>query len=307
MNDVREQEQQSGSANNQRVPHEEALDQRPVPFLGDELAAALAREGAIYIALTGMCRALGLGAQAQFQRIQRTSTLAKGLREFDLKTRGGVQPTNCLRVDKVALWLAGIEPSRAKPQFRTKIEAYQEELAPVATQVFMRVLGISPTSLVPTSVSPEIAAQVAQITGQIEALQDVVGFLREHLAALLALPDQVEGLQLQLSQAINLLEGLATHQEAMETQVAKIDERTQRLTPAHARDVREMVEQMVRETKNLTTPLTYYIIYGRLKHRFRVASYNEIADDCYADVMTFLRDELARAKVGANPQQGSLF
>ncbi len=36
-----------------------------------------------------------------------------------------------------------------------------------------------------------------------------------------------------------------------------MDERTQRLTPAHARTVREMVDRLVRETRELPMPLTF--------------------------------------------------
>jgi hypothetical protein len=63
----------------------------------------------------------------------------------------------------------------------------------------------------------------------------------------------------------------------------------------------------VRETKRLVTPLTYAIVYGRLKHRFRASSYREIADERYETVMTCLRDELRHALAGEGPEQGSLF
>lgn len=87
----------SDSPSESAIPRERTIEQLPVPFLGDELAAAMTIGGAIYIALPGMCRALGLGTQAQLQRIQRTPTLAKGLRVSPLETRGGVQVVNCLR------------------------------------------------------------------------------------------------------------------------------------------------------------------------------------------------------------------
>ena len=148
------------------IPHEQALEQKPVPFWGDELAAALTAGGNIYITLPAMCRALGLNTQAQLRRILRTPTLARGLRAIPLETRGGRQEANCLRVDKVALWLAGVEPARVKPQFRAKIEAYQEELAPVATQIFLRVAGLTLAQLVPTPADPQTAAAVAAIVEQ---------------------------------------------------------------------------------------------------------------------------------------------
>lgn len=287
------------------IPQEQAIEQRPVPFMGDDLAAARTAAGAIYVTLPGMCRALGLDTRAQICRIERSLTLAKGLRVIPLDTRGGVQPVNCLRVDRVALWLAGVETSRIKPAYRAKIEAYQDELAPVAMQVFMRALGVQ-TSV--TAAPAMAAAQIAEITEQLDTLTGVVTFLREHLdAGLAATSEQIGTLSLRLDDALRLLEALGERQIMAEGQITRIDERTQRLTPAHARAIQEMVDRMARETKRLATPLTYAIIYGRLKHRFRAGSYREIADDQYEAVLTYLRDELRRALTGDVPEQGALF
>ena len=49
---------------------EYALEQKVIPFMGDELAAALTQSGGIYISLPGMCGALGLNTRGQLQRIQ---------------------------------------------------------------------------------------------------------------------------------------------------------------------------------------------------------------------------------------------
>ncbi len=234
------------------------------------------------------------------RRILRTPSLSKALRVIQLQTRGGAQRVNCLRVDKVALWLAGVETNSVKPLFRGKIETYQEDLAPVAMQVFMHVMGAQTTQLVPAAADP----QVAMLAEQIDTLTDIVTFLREHMEALLASSGQVN---LRLDQAISLLEALAERQDTAETQLAQIDARTQRLTPAHTREAQEMVDRMVRETKRLPQPLTYAIIYGRLKHRFRVGSYKEVADARFDELMAYLRDELSRATSGEEPEQGSLF
>jgi antirepressor protein len=113
------------------VPEEQPVDQQIVPFMGNELAAAMTAGGTIYITFPGMCTALGLNVRGQTQRVQRTRTLRQALRRIPLETRGGLQRINCLRVDKLALWLAGVQTSQIKPRYREKIEAYQDELAPV--------------------------------------------------------------------------------------------------------------------------------------------------------------------------------
>lgn len=287
---------------------EQALEQRPVLFMGDDLAAARTVGGAIYVTLPGICRALGLNTQSQLRRITRTPILHRALRVIPLKTRGGVQLVNCLRVDKVALWLGGIETLSVKSEYRAKIEAYQDELAPVAMQVFMRVLGVQPAATETQPPAVVSAAQVTEIAEQLDMLLGVVTFLREHLDAQLAATSaQIGSLSLRLDDAIALLEALGERQADTAGQVARNDERTQRLSPAHARAIQEQVDRMVRETKRLPQPLTYAIVYGWLKHRFRASSYREIAGEQYSAVMAYLQDALRRALTGEEPAQGSLF
>lgn len=288
---------------------EHPIEQQLIPFMGDDLAATLTRSGSIFITLPGMCAALGLNVKGQTQRIKRTHTLAKGLRIIPIETRGGSQRINCLRVDKIGLWLAGVQTNSIKSEFRAKIEAYQEELAPIATQVFLRIAGISTLQTVP-STDPQLAA----LAEQIDTLTDIATFLREHMEALLAATGQITGTSLRLDQAAQLLESLSEQkkelserQEATEHLIAQIDERTKRLTPAHQREAQVFVDRMVRTTKHAHSPLTYSIIYGRLKHHFRVGSYSEIADERFGEVMSFLRDELRKASEGKEPEQGNLF
>jgi hypothetical protein len=211
-----------------------------------------------------------------------------------------------LRIDKLALWLAGVETARVKPTYHAKIAAYQDELAPVATQVFMRVLGIQPASQ-PSTTPAVTDAEIVEIRGQIETLFGVANLLQEHLAGLLSLPGQIAGLNDQMGQALAMLTALAERQDTAETAIAHIDERTQRLTPAHARAVQDEINRMVQDTQRLEDPLTYTIIYGRLKHRWRVSTYKEITDEQYPAVMAYLQDELSRALAGEGPAQKNLF
>src|SRR6266851_653648 len=163
------------------IPEEQVLAQQMIPFLGDELTAVLTPGGLIYISLPGMCKALGLLTRGQVRRIKETKSLAKGLRHIPLATRGGFQHANCLRVDKVALWLGGIQTNSMKnEEYRLKIEYYQDELAPAATQVFMRVFGVRTAQIIPTT-DPLILAMAEQI----DTLLSVATFLREHMQALL--------------------------------------------------------------------------------------------------------------------------
>jgi len=293
------------STDDEAVPEEQVSRQELIPFFGDELAAAMTPAGTIYIGIPGMCKAFGLNAQPQVSRIRRTKSLFRGLRRMPLLAkRGGSQPTYCLRVDKVALWIGGIETSRMQnEEFQAKVDAYQEELAPAATQVFMRFVGLSTSQIVPTQ-DPLILA----LAEQIDTLTDIAGFLREHMEALLEAQGQVS---MQLQQAVQLLEGLAGRQITTEKQVAKIDERTKRLTPQHTRQVQATVERIAvastKQSPQLSLAQAHAFIYGRLKSRFQVGSYKETPDERFNELMTYLREELHKITDGERPTQEGLF
>ena len=112
-----------------------------------------------------------------------------------------------------------------------------------------------------------------------------------------------------MGQALELLERLAARQEATEGRLDRIDARTQGLTPAHAHAVQSEVTRLAHETAKGPLPLTYAVVYGRLKHHFKASSYSAIADERFSDVLAFLGEELRRATSGQLPahQQGSLF
>lgn len=295
---------------------EDALEQRVVPFMGDDLAAARTEAGGIYLSLPGICRALGLTAQAQLRRITRTPNLRRALRRIPLETRGGPQIVNCLRLDKVALWLAGVETLSVKEQYRAKIEAYQEELAPLAMQVFMRSVGIAPApqpSAPPAPTAPpnsQLAERVAEIAEQMDALTSVLMFMREHMNAQLAQlasnHEQINSLSGRLDDAVTLLEMLTTRQQS-EPKNALGTQPAPNLTTAHIRAIQEQIDRMVQETRRLPSPLSHFMIYGRLKRRFHASSYREIPDDRYEEILDFLLDELRRALNGEEPEQDNPF
>ena len=283
------------------VLEETAVDQRLIPFLDDELIAALTPSEAIYISLNAMCRALGISGKSQTERIQRTPTLAKGLRRIPLHTPGGVQRVNCLRVDKVALWLAGVETSRLKPEYRAKIDAYQEELAPLALHVFLRAVGMQ------TIPAPIADPRLAALAEQYETVITVALFIQEHLNALVAMPEQISAMGLQLEQAVHLLEALSQRQDSTDQSVAHLEVKTQGLTPAQQGKVREAVETIARDSAGKPNELAYAQVYQALYKRFQVSSYKQLPESQYHGVMQYLRELWRHATSGIVPEQGSIF
>ncbi|HUY79874.1 MAG TPA: phage antirepressor N-terminal domain-containing protein [Ktedonobacterales bacterium] len=300
------------------------LEQAIVPFYDQEIIAVRLPDGRIAAVLASMCGVLQLITRGQARRITADPVIVDYLLPCIVQTAGGPQDLDVLVAWAIPRWLTGIRLGMVAPAKRPGIEAFQREAADALYRYFLqpRMLpdttangivpalpefGVVTTDIVETQPVAVNAEQVIQLTEQIASLSAVVNLLREHLAGLLDLHGHVDDLSHQVRDALTLLQALAGRQDAQDEQIAQIDERTQRLTPAHTRDVKEFIDRMVRDTKNLDAPLTYIVIYGRLKHRFRVATYKEIADDHFAGVLAFLQEEVRRALGGEAPAQGMLF
>lgn len=270
------------------IPEIEARRHAMVPFLGDQLPAGMAADGSIYLGLPRMCKSLGLTVQPQLRRMRRTTTLQKGLCRMVLQTPGGPQPTYCLRVDKVGLWLAGAETKRMEnEEYRQKIDAYQERLAPIATEVFLQVVLDSGQQLI-RSYDPVLAI----LAQQTETLNEIAGFLREHTAMLQAQVDHLEG-----------------RQQELVNQVAKIDERTQRLTPKHALQAQNLVERLaellVQRKAHRSIEQARAWIYARVKTRYQAGSYKEISDERFNDLAEWLGKAIRRTSDNQEPEQST--
>jgi hypothetical protein len=276
------------------------VEQDEIIFYGHELVAVRLEDGRIAAVLRWLFESLNLDRAGQMQRIERKTALADGLVLVRVETTGGPQEMQALTLDVLPGYLFGIDENRVKAEAREDIILFQRECAKVLADHFTRKHPPALPALADTTAATIIIEQIADLTG-------VINLLREHLEALLVLPGQVTNLALQVGETRTLVESLATRQDSTDARLETVDARTQRLTPAHTRAVQEMVDHMVRETRHSRTPLTYTVIYGRLKHRFRVGSYKEVADNRFDELTTYLRDELSRATSGAAPEQSSLF
>lgn len=266
------------------IQEEQAILQREVIQFGDDpLMAARATSG-IYIGVPGLCKALGLDATGQINRMKRTRNLARGLRIMKLPTRRGIRDVMCLRLSKVAVWLAGIETSRlADPTIAEKIDRYQEELEPLALEAFIRTFAPHVQVTPPASITHT-------------DVQEVADFLRDHLDMAFGHIDD------QLAYITQLLETLVGQENEQDRTIATINQRTQCLSPRHKYMIKRTVDAIV-----LTCNVTYVQVYGPLKHRFHVTKYAEIPDEMFDEVQAFLTDLGRKFGDNALPDQQTLF
>jgi hypothetical protein len=313
-----------------------------VNFYGDGLTVVLVEidgERQVLVPLRQFCQYLGVDWASQYQRTKRDEILAREMMSVVITTtlmpvRGQRQsyPALCLPLDLLPGWLFTLSPSRVKPEYRERVQRYRGLCYRALWRAFQR------GELFPVEEPTSVEASASTITGshdlrvialseQIETLSAIVELMQEHKAALLTEGSAMEAvaanqqelmthtvmISSQLDYVVTLLEGLVGREATTETRVARIDERTAHLTPQHAHYVREMVDQIVQEIdrrspgRPLTYAQVYAQVYGRLKRHFRVAKYDQVSDERFEEVQTWLQEEWRRVRSGAPPEQESLF
>ena len=86
---------------------------------------------AIYFPVKAMCKELGIGVQAQVEKLRADSRIAPYLRDnIPVPTIKGLRATTCIRKQDVSKWLASIDPGRCQigDKSRSDLERFQQLL-----------------------------------------------------------------------------------------------------------------------------------------------------------------------------------
>jgi hypothetical protein len=324
------------------VPAQIPSQMSQIEFYGDVLLVVLVEingDRQAVVPLRQFCDYLGVDWSGQRQRLLRDEELASEVMSVavtptQIHKRGYYnRPVLCLPLDLLPGWLFGVTPSRVKPEYRERVRLYRKKCYRALWEAFLRGELFSEeaetTSVVPSTVEKTVVPlgdqHIDALTEQINNLTAIVAFLQEHRRMLLEEAGQVvtiveagqqellgraDHLSTQLTYVSSLLEQLVGRQSTTEAQVARIEARTQRLTPAHARNVQGLVEKIVRESERRSPKgiaLIHAQVYGRLKTHFRAGKFDEIPDERYSEVEAFLGDLLRQITGGEQPMQGNLF
>lgn len=267
--------------------------QRTVVFYGDELVAIqLPATSIIYVPLAILCTNLGIARNRQAQRIREHAVLGQGFTTLPVNTGGGTQEAQCLRIDLIPLWLAGVNANRVSESVREKLIRYQAEVATVLWSAFRH------------EIIPNTPQEMSANQGAIQQLQHIAEMGR----AIAAMAEQQIDLQRQqqitnarIDRAGVVVRGLQHEVRALTGNVGDIQVRLgvleDRLHPS-AYITEEQATEVSQQVKALAEVLTgkdtaknhYQGIFGELYRRYGVASYKVIRQEQYAAVLAFLED-----------------
>lgn len=264
----------------------EDIQQRTVPFYGDELIAVQRPDGTVFVHFGRVCDNLGLARAPQVRRVQRHAVLEHGLVTLTVATEGGAQSVQCLRIDLLPLWMAGLQVSRVKEDLRDKLVRYQQEAAVVLWQAFKPQIIVA---------EPEPMAESS--TTAIQHIQQIIemGYAIAHMGEQqLELQRQQGILTGRLDTAARVIRDVQGQLERVDVRLGMVEELLSpgaTITDTQATEVASRVKALAELLTGRQAGKNHYQgIFAELYRRFGVSSYKLISQRTYPHVLAFLED-----------------
>lgn len=253
--------------------------QKTVLFYGDELIAVQTVDtGDIFVPLSRLCDNLGIERKRQAQRIRDHEVLSRGFAALTIETSGGAQEAQCLRLDLIPLWLAGVNANRVAPDVKAKLVQYQAEAASVLWAAFRHdilpatEMQVETRSRSGAEIALEIATAIQHLAQQqleIERSLDGVHGRMDGMARFLrdfadSTDRRLSSLELQLNPQATI-----TEEQAAELALAV-----------------KVVGQELSGTDRKQNG--YQLVYGELYRRYQVSSYKNLPRSKYEEVLAWL-------------------
>jgi hypothetical protein len=271
----------------------DVLQQRIVPFHGDDLAAVQRPDQTVYVVFNRVCDALGFKRWSQARRIQAHSVLSTGFVTLTIQTEGGPQDAQCLKLDLLPLWLAGVQASKVKEELREKLVHYQTQAAGVLWQAFRGQIVVDDAAIVPS----DDDAAIQQLQQIAEMGRAIVRMAEQQIE----LQRQQTALSGRMDAAARVIRGVQGTLDNVVGQLAEVDVRIgvleDRLQPAayitdaQATEVSNRVKTLGQLLSQTQPGKNHYQgIFAELYRRFGVSSYKLIRQEQYAGVLAFLEE-----------------
>ena len=256
-------------------------EQREVAFYEDNLMAVRASDGRIYTAISQMCDALGLDAQAQRRRMERHAILSKGVKGVaNLATPGGIQSAYVLRTDLVPLWLSGVRVSAVKEELREKLTRFQEEAASVLWEAFQEGRLTSDVDF------DELLTTDSQAVQAYKMLQAMMKLARNQIL----IEARIGAQDTQL----------ADHEQRLEEIESTLGDPGRHITPEQASQISQAVKAVALTLSKASGSNQYGAVYGELYRKFGITSYKLLPSKRFKEAMDFLT-EWNNSLVGDEP------
>jgi hypothetical protein len=255
------------------------LEQRTITFYGDELIAIQDQAAnTIYVPLARLCDNLGIERKRQAQRIRNHPVLKQGLIDLTLDTGGGRQSAQCLRIDLIPLWLAGVNANRVGEAVRDKLIVYQAEVATVLWQAFKH-------DIVPAA---ELAAQERPKSGAELAL-DIATAIQHLAQQQLDIERSLEGVHDRVDSMARFMRDFVGSTDRRLSTLELYLNPQEVLTEAQANELALAVKAVAAVLSGPDRRTNGYPqVYAELYRRYRISSYKNLPQGKLAEAMEWL-------------------
>ena len=267
------------------------LEQHIVPFYDDELVAIEQDDGTIFVLFTRLCDNLGLDRRSQARRTQRHAVLERGLVTLEVRTAGGPQQLQCLKLSLLPLWLSGLHTRRVKAELQEKLTRYQEEAADVLWRAFKPQLLHEETAIVPADTSHALQ--------QLQQIAEMGRAITRMAEQQIELQREQSALTRRIDTAAQVIRHVQNDIASVEVRLGVLEDQLHPaayITDAQATEVSNRVKALAELMTGKDTSKNHYQgIFAELYRRFGVSSYKLIRVKQYAAVIEFLeswRDRL---------------
>jgi len=277
-------------------------DQRQVVLVEGEEVLAVRVAQDIYLPLNPLCEALGITPHGQVARIRRDEVMAERLQAVRLETPGGPQVMQCLHLEAVPLWLAGLKPSRVKSEVRPRLVTFKRWVRQKVWEAFAAEIGWSQRVTTPASATDAALLSLEQVAELGRALttlaEQQLAYQQDQTAAMLAVRGTLSDHEQRLVVQEERMDRAAQVMGATIREVRALKDRLDPgnvITDEQAAELQETIkaiaEELTRQSAGSGQQKNYYAsLFSELHRRFRVSTYKNLSIEKYERAMAWLRD-----------------
>jgi P22_AR N-terminal domain len=133
-----------------------------------------------------LCSYFDVSAASQLAALQQHKVLSRYLRMFTMQTKGGRQPTWCIKLKAVPLWVIGLDLDEVRPELQEDLIQWAETLLEISYRVFGQMPFDGPLSALQAMFVPEITSDIelATLREEVQTLRDELRTQRQSNDAL---------------------------------------------------------------------------------------------------------------------------
>ena len=257
-----------------------------VTFFEQPCLAVRASDGTIFLSLRDLCDATGLNLSSQLRRLRADEDLRDGLQPFRAPTPGGVQEQEFLILELVPTWITSVNRRRATPIVRERLRFLRLFAIREVYNAFVQVAGLPPGE-----------SRAIEDLAELSRFDDAMTELARRQQAIEESQDRARSAWRDLDGRVRALEDQLNSGTITAPQRGYVYQLVQHW--AQARLERE---------PTLSRAEAFAGCWAALKTRYRIAKYEHLAANQYADCVRYIRSAYQRV-TGAEldlPEQGML-